>query len=502
MNRRTLLSRFSALGVASVCGGALATPEIARAAAQLRLGAALGVDWGLAFADLSADVPPAPMTLLSGACPAGLAGGLYRNGPGRFRRPGGDAGHWFDGDGLMRAFRVTGGEASLAARFIDTPKRRADMAAGAVVTPGFGTVARAGAHITDNDDANAANISVMPIHAAGGMELWALWEAGSPTVVDAGDLSTRGMKTLRPDLAHMPFLAHPRGEPGGDIWSLGVTGDRAVVWRIGRDGALISADVIDLPCASYVHDFSATERHLVVILQPLIQDKAILPYIDGFTWRPKEATRILVIDKADLGSRRIYEVGAFFAFHYGAAWADPDGTIRFDGCVSDDPSFATGGAREVLKGEWTPTPPPVLSLISLSPGGQAKIERTDVPAEFPRQDPSVAGWPRSLTVHATTGDAKGDRPLFQGLATYNWRTGRSDAFDFGQAHLVEEAVFVPRPEGKGELDGWLLAPSVNLAAKATELHVFDARRVADGPLCSWRARVALPVSLHGAWVGA
>ena len=44
---------------------------------------------------------------------------------------------------------------------------------------------------------------------------------------------------------------------------------------------------------------------------------------------------------------------------------------------------------------------------------------------------------------------------------------------------------------------WLIAPSINLAARATELHVFDARRVDDGPLCTWRADVALPAGFTG-----
>ena len=490
MNRRHLLRQLSGLAV-----GALVTPEIARAAGQLAAGAALGVDWGLGFSDLDADLAAGPMRLVSGTVPAGLAGSLYRNGPGKFRRPGGSAGHWFDGDGLMRAFRIKGGEVTLAARFIDTAKRRADTRADAVVTPGFGTMGRPGAVVTDNDSVNPANISVMPV----GADLWALWEAGSPTVMDAGDLSTRGVKTLRPDLAHMPFLAHPRTEPNGDIWSLGVTGQKALIWRLGQGGELISADMIDLPCASYVHDFTATQHHLILVLQPLIQDKTTLPYIDGFTWRPKEATRILVIDKADLESRRIYELPALFAFHFGAAWAEAGGTIRFDACVGDDPGFAIRGGREVLKGEWTPSPPPVLALITLTPEGQARIERTGVVAEFPRNDPSLSGWPRGRTIHATGG---GGGPLFHGLATHDWKSGQSDAFEFGPAHLVEEAVFAPRPEARGELDGWLLAPSVNLAAKATELHVFDARQVAAGPICSWRAEVALPVSLHGAFVAA
>jgi carotenoid cleavage dioxygenase-like enzyme len=104
-----------------------------------------------------------------------------------------------------------------------------------------------------------------------------------------------------------------------------------------------------------------------------------------------------------------------------------------------------------------------------------------------------------LTVHAT-GDAA--RPLFHRLATYSWSMHKSDAFDFGHAHLVEEAAFAPRPGGGGELNGWLLTSTVNLAAKATELHVFDAAHLADGPLCSWRADVALPIGLHGAFVTA
>ena len=500
LSRRDLMIRLAALSA-----GAILTPELSHAAGQLAVGAALGVDWGLAFADRDGDLDPAPMRLLSGTCPEGLSGALYRNGPGKFRRPGGSAAHWFDGDGLVRAFRVQGGTASLSARFVDTAKRRVDTAANAVVTPGFGTPTRPGAKVTDNDSANAANISMLALKAGKAPAgLWALWEAGSPIAIDPATLATIGPKTLRADLAHMPFLAHPRVEPDGEIWSLGVVGDKALVWRLAADGTLISADMVDLPCASYVHDFTATERHLILVLQPLLLEKPVMPYIDGFVWKPTQPTRILVLDKADLGDRRIFELPALFAFHFGDAWADPDGTLHFDACVSEDPTFATRNAREVLKGDWTPLPPPRLSLITLTTDRQARIERTDVVAEFPRTDPRRAGWPRAFTIHATRDNAKdpGGSPLFHGLATHNWKTGASDTFDFGAAHMVEEAVFVPRPGSSAELDGWLLAPSVNLAAKATELHVFDANRVSAGPLASWRADVALPVGLHGAWVAA
>jgi len=66
-----------------------------------------------------------------------LRGSLFRNGPAKFHRPGGSVGHWFDGDGMVRRFTIQDGRASLAARFVDTRKRRADIAADAVVTAGI-----------------------------------------------------------------------------------------------------------------------------------------------------------------------------------------------------------------------------------------------------------------------------------------------------------------------------------------------------------------------------
>ena len=127
-------------------------------------------DWALATADLEADVAPRAMRLVHGRAPEGLTGTLFRNGPGKFRRPGGSATHWFDGDGLMRAFRVHEGQVSLEARFADTPKRRWESEIDAVVTPGFGTAGDARARIGSNDDANAANTAVM----VAGDEVWLL----------------------------------------------------------------------------------------------------------------------------------------------------------------------------------------------------------------------------------------------------------------------------------------------------------------------------------------
>ncbi len=480
-DRRSLL-----LGAAALLSLPL-TPEAAVAAAS----AGLAADWRVAFADLDADVPTQPMTLIAGKPPQGLAGTLFRNGGARFRRPGGAATHWFDGDGLIRAFRIANGRVTLAARFVDTPKRRADTAANAVISGGFGTLPGPGAHIASADDVNGANISII----RRGDALWALWEAGSPFAIDPDTLATKGMVTLREDLAHMPFLAHPRFEADGRLWNLGQVGDKAVVWQVSPSGGLLSMTPIDLPRASYIHDFTMTDRHLVIVLQPWVYEDPSPVSLVALKWRPALGTQILILDKADLSIRRTVDLPSFFAFHMTSATESASGEIRFDICVSSEPDFAMRTAVDAMKGVFTPSNAARLAMITIPPTGPARWENTGVTAEFPRTDSRVGTGPHTRTLHATA--LSQGRPLYQGVGVYDWQRQAGASFDFGPDQLVEEMIFTPRPGATSEFDGWIVGPTVNLRAGRTELHVFDALHVADGPIASWRADLAIPAGLHG-----
>lgn len=479
-SRRTFLTAAAALAM---------TPDVAFAARAMRAAA----DWSLATADVEGDIAPRVLRLVHGRAPEGLAGSLYRNGPAKFRRPGRSSRHWFDGDGLIRRFHIRDGEASLAARFADTAKRRQETRLDAMVMPGFGTTADPRAEIGSPDDANAANTSV---HKVGG-DLWALWEGGSPLAMDPETLETRGLVTLRDDLKGMPFLAHPRIEPDGRIWNLGLSGDRAMVWRLAADGTLEDARVIPLPRASYIHDFTATARHLVIVLQPWVQVRNVMPASARYDWLPETGTQVLVIDKADLDARRVFEAPAFGFFHVGDAWEETDGTIRFDVCALDDMSFAAQGATDILNGVPVGGEPARLALVSLTPDGRARLDRTDTAAEFPRGDGRLAGLRRRYSLH-TAGESM-ERPLATGVGVTDWDSGRTRAYDFGPEHVVDEMVHAPKPGSGGEADAWLVGPSINLREGVSELHVLDMARIEDGPVCTWRADVALPAAFHGNW---
>ena len=486
-----LASRRHFLMGAAALSAAVVTPETVRAMAAMQVAA----DWSLATADLEGDVARRVMRRVHGRAPAGLEGALFRNGPGKFRRPGGSATHWFDGDGLMRAFRVRDGQATLEARFADTPKRRWESEIDAVVTPGFGTVGDATrARIGSPNDANAANTAVM----TAGDEVWALWEGGSPMAMDRSDLATKSFVTLRDDLKGMPFQAHPRYDPDGTIWNIGLWGDRMIVWRLNADRSLHTAEIVTLPRASYMHDFTATARHLVIVLQPWVFDHHGMPYASQFSWKPELGTQVMVIDKADLTRSRIFELPAFSYFHLGDAWEDASGTIRFDVAAGKDVTFAMEGARVLVAGHGTVAGDPAdLSLVTLHTDGRAEMVRSGVAAEFPKSDPRRAGLARRYTVHVA--GERGGRPLPTGLAVHDWETGRSDAFDFGDGVIMEEANWVPKPGRAGERDAWLVAPAINLREGVTELHAFDAARVSAGPVAIWRADIALPAGFHGIW---
>lgn len=101
--RRTLF-----MGAAALAAARVLTPDRAYAAQAMSATA----DWALATADVEGDVAPRSLTLVHGRAPEGLSGSLYRNGPAKFRRPGGSSQHWFDGDGLIRRWRVEDGQAA------------------------------------------------------------------------------------------------------------------------------------------------------------------------------------------------------------------------------------------------------------------------------------------------------------------------------------------------------------------------------------------------------
>jgi carotenoid cleavage dioxygenase-like enzyme len=438
---------------------------------------------------------PAPMRLVSGKAPAGLSGALYRNGPAQFRYGDAFASHWFDGDGMVHRVAIQDGKAVHTGRFVQTNKRKQEQAAQKFLAAGFGTHGDPSFAVAGPDDVNAANTSVL----MSGGEMLALWEAGSAFRLDPVTLETRGPKTWRADLKGMPFLAHPKREPGGRVWNLGVSGRRVGIYRISPAGELEDFGVVDVGAASYIHDWTMTDRQLVILVQPWINTASRPPFINSFEWRPQEGMKVLIIDKDDLKKTRWAQAPARAFYHTGAAWEEGDGTIRLDVAFYPEPVLGQGGGADLIRGEYerSDLPPAILTQMIIPPQGDAKLFETDLPGEFPQVDPRRHGLPRQFTV-LSAGGAEGV-PGGTAVSLYDWKSDTADTFDLGASHIVEEHLFVPKPRSTSERDAWLIGTAINLKAGRSEVLVFDAARVSAGPLATWQADYSWPLGFHGTW---
>ncbi|MEM6411994.1 MAG: carotenoid oxygenase family protein [Pseudomonadota bacterium] len=444
-----------------------------------------------------AGFPESPMQLVEGTPPAGLNGTLYRNGPAQFHYGNAHASHWFDGDGMIQRVHFDDGQAVHSGKFVETPKRTSEQNEGRFLADGFGTKGDPSYPVQSSDDVNAANTSVI---MAGG-ELLALWEAGSPWRLDPETLESRGPKIWRDDLEGMPYLAHPKVEPDGRIWNLGVNATRIAIYLSDPNGELLDFGMADMGVPAYVHDWAMTDRQLIILVQPWIRTRFLPPFANSLEWRPEDGLKILIVDKDDFSNTRWAQGPARAFFHTGAAWQEDDGTIKLDVAFYDEPILGAGGGASEIAGTWTVAERPPyqskFSLLVIPPRGDAHIIETALDGDFPQVDPRRHGHKRRLSALVT--GVTDQHPGNTTLSVHDWETGQTDAFDFGSTRMVEEFLFVPKPVGSTERDSWLVGPVLNIARQIREIHVFDAGHISDGPVCTWMANYTWPLGFHGTW---
>lgn len=439
------------------------------------------------------------MTLIRGELPADLKGVLYRNGPAQFRYGDQYLDHWFDGDGMVHSIRFEDGRAVHSGQFVKTEKRIAEQAAQKFLAPGFGTLGDPSYPVSSADATNAANTSVLRV----GDDLLALWEAGSAYRLDPVSLETLGPKTWRGDLKGMPFLAHPKVETNGTIWNLGVSGPNVGIYRISADGSQTDFGLVNIGVPAYIHDFAMTERHLLILVQPWIYQKQTPPFTNSMAWSPEQGLRVLIVDKSDFSNTRWAELPPRFFFHTGDAWEDADGRIFIDLATYPDSQFVEQGEADTIEGKYQKPAHSgaQMAMIMIPKKGEASLTETGLPAEFPRIDPRYQGQARNQ-VWMIDSEQRDFAPGSSKIRRLDWQTMVPDMHDFGREHMVEEHIFVPRHNSAQEGAGWLVGTTLNMKERATEVHVFDAMHLNDGPMASFRAPYAWPLGFHGTWADA
>jgi all-trans-8'-apo-beta-carotenal 15,15'-oxygenase len=499
MQRRDLLTLTAAVAATSLAAPALARParasDFAQAVAgQPRLTPFKGVT------DRSGDVDGT--ALLRGRWPAELRGRFYRNGPALFERAGERYHHWFDGDGMVQQFTLEGaqgnGRVTHKGRLVRTAKLRAEQQAGRFLMNALGTSIEGGPPGSGPDAFNTANTNAIE-HAG---RVLAMWEGGSAYAMDPRDLSTQGPVTWGKDLAQMPFSAHPKVDPQGHLWNIGTSGPSVVVWHIDPAGRLVNVQVGPSPFpGGMVHDVAITERYLVVPLPPVSLDFS-KPTDGGprrFAMKAGEPLRILVMDKADIHKRRVFELPPQMVFHVGNAHETKDGQIQLSYIGAPDAWFLDRGAVALMAAHGVPAGVVNTQIVRLDMrSGRASAQAFDGNVEFPRVDPRRNGLPtRFLLTGAAWTHGQPGGALLHGVQLLDTQSGRRVRFDYGAHVVAEEHILVPKPGKSGELDAWLLGTTFDSRRQATVLNVLDAAHIEDGPIAQAVLPYLLPLGFHG-----
>ena len=505
LNRRHALQALAALG-----GAGLTAQAAARPAAAAEFAAAVARQPLLTPFKGVTDTTGERFTerlATRGRWPAALAGRFYRNGPALYERNGERYHHWFDGDGMVQQFTLAAGRISHRGRLVRTAKLESEARAGRFLMNAFGTSIEGGPPGTGPDSFNTANTNALE-HAG---RVLAMWEGGSAYGLDPKDLSTQGPVVWRDDLRQVPFSAHPKLDPRGHLWNIGTSGNRIVAWHIDPQGALAGVQVGELPSADgMVHDMAVTERYLVVPLPP-VQLNFNAPVGQGgdgprrFALQAGQPLRVLVMAKADISKRRVFELPPQVVFHVGNAHETADGQVVLSYVGAPDAWFLDVGAVALMKGQIAAGGASSTHVARLDmSNGRASTQSLDDTVEFPRIDPRRIGLPARWLLSAaswTEAHRKGNS-LLHGLQLRDTQGGGVRRFDYGAHTIVEEHILVPKPGQRGELDAWLLGTTFDARSQSTVLNLLDAARIEDGPIAQATLPYVLPLGFHGNFTGA
>ncbi len=437
---------------------------------------------------------------IEGTIPSSLRGMLLRNGPGVFSSFGREYDHWFDGDGVIQAFRFDGGRVEGAARVTVSPELAEERTRGRMLySSGFTTgpiwhkrlMARA---------KNTASINVL----AWQERLFAIADASLPLELDPATLETCGPTKLEGAL-RQTLGAHYRPDvASGNVYACGMSFGMKMeldVYELPSSGAarhLVSVPLRGMP--AMIHDFAIAGRNLVVFVHPVML-KLLRPLLglcappNAIEWRPDAGTEVIVIP-IDHPERIVrFPIPAFFHFHYANAF-EQDGKIIVDLCPYDAYTAADAMTLANLRSgrAWSMMGTAKLerATIYLARGTCERRSLADDIADFPMTDPRKQGLAHRYVYFQAT---RGARDF---IASLDVTSGRVQIGDAGPLRFPGEPTFVAY--GPAERDGHLLAYVYDAAQHRSGVCVFDAAALERGPLGFAWLDHHVPYPLHGCWV--
>lgn len=450
---------------------------------------------------------------VEGNIPQNLEGTLFRNGPGLLDVHGHPLHHPFDGDGMVSAIAFSQGKAHYRNRFVRTEGYVAEQQAGKPLYRGvFGSQKPGGwfANAFDLKIKNIANTHII----YWGEKLLALWEAAQPYRLNPQTLETLGIDDLDGLLeAGSAFAAHPRIDPSCDriggqpcLVNFGVKAGLSstiTLYEFDPSGQLFHQSAHSIPGFAFLHDFAITPNYCLFFQNPVSLNP--VPYVLGLKgaaqciqFQANQPTRVIVIPRHGQGEVQILETDPCFVFHHANAF-EQDGQIYIDSiCYESFPQMDQDTSYKTVDFDTVPAGQLWRFAIDLTTNTVEHRVLINRCCEFPTLHPDQVGRPyRHLYIGATHA-SDGNAPL-QAILKLDTETGEQQLWSAAPRGFMSEPVFVPRPDGVQEDDGWLIAVLYNAERRCSDVVISDARNIEQGPIARLKLKHHVPYGLHGSF---
>ncbi|MGW0159059.1 carotenoid oxygenase family protein [Mycobacterium sp. NPDC003323] len=447
---------------------------------------------------------------VTGTIPDYLDGRYLRTGPNPLGDPDPATYHWFLGDGMAHGLRLADGTAhwyrNRWIRSAEVSRKLREPWPSGARTGGF-------------DFAGNTNI----IGHAG--RTLVITEAGARPYELTDELDTIGGSDFCGTLVD-GYAAHPKRDPDtGELHAVSYNPMRGNLVRYtvtGVDGRVRRTVDIALNSGTMMHDFSLTERHVVIYDMPVVLDfggrpltkrvsrfmsrhpapdalvRAIMRGSERtrgglrgmpYRWAPDKPARVGVMPReGEAGDIRWFEVPQCYVFHPMNAY--DDGTHLVLDIVAH-PSVFTVGTKLFE--------PPTLDrwTIDLTTGAVAAERLDDQSQEFPRVDERLVGKRHRY------GYSVGSVPTEQGstpraLLRHDLHSRNLRRISFGDDAEPGEFVFVPASADAAEDDGVAMGFVYHRATDRSDLVLLDAQTL--DTVGTVHLPVRVPHGFHGNWV--
>lgn len=460
---------------------------------------------------------------VTGAIPEYLDGRYLRIGPNPVGDPDPSRYHWFIGEGMAHGLRLRDGQAHwYRNRYVRS----------AAVARALGEKWPSGPHHGGFDFAANTNI----IGHAG--KTFAITETGVRPYELTDELETVGPSDFCGTLVG-GYTAHPKRDPAtGELHAVSYSPLRGNIVQYtvtDADGKVRRTVNIRLRAQTMMHDFSLTDKHVVLYDLPVALDlgtaqsgrpaKAVARMLTRvaerhaapdfvvrsimrrsersgppslgmpYRWAPERQARVGVLPREGTAEDiRWFEVQPCYVFHPLNAYdsAGPRGDrIVLD--VVRHASVFNSGLRVVPDApsldRWT---------VDLAAGKVTEERLDDTAQEFPRVDERLVG--RRHRFGYAVGYSDGSTGTPDAILRHDLATRRTEKIGFGPGREPGEFVFVPSDAGAAEDDGVVMGFVYDRSTDRSDLVLLDGQTLETVATVHLPARV--PHGFHGNWVPA